>query len=141
MAQEESKSLSILKRSSIKSYVKLVEKFTQPRLFFVRLITVRLQEKRAKHGAKGKRVYCRNNNCNNKRNPKLFVEHPCSSFYKGNGHKHRCHYEGNRNNSPCNFVHCRNSSRFRFFVSMFHFGVYRLNHHYSIIHHNTYGKY
>ena len=141
MTKEEGESLSVLKRSGIKSYIELMEELAHPGFFFVFLISMMFEEERTEYRTESKCIDCRNKDRNNQSNPKLFIEHPCCSLNKGDGNKYRCHHQGNRDNRPCNLIHGRDSGRLGFIVRLFHLGMDGLHHDNGIVHYNTNGQY
>ena len=141
MTKEEGKSLSVLKRSGIKSYIELMEELAHPGFFFVFLISMMFEEERTEYRTESKRIDCRNKDRNNQSNTELLIEYPSGSLNKGNRYEYRRHHQSNRDNCPCNLVHSRDSCRFGFLSRMFHLGMDGLDDDNRVVHHNTNSQY
>ena len=141
MTKEEGKSLSVLKRSGIKSYIELMEELAHPRFILIFFVSVRFEEEWAQYRTESKRIDCRNKDRNNQSNTKLLIEYPSGSLNKGNRYEYRRHDQGNRDDRPCNLVHSRDSCRFGFLMSLFHLGMDGLDDDNRIVHHNTNSQY
>ena len=110
------------------------ETVNQARILFLHM---RLQQHRTKGGRQGQGIHTRQNNRHRQSQRELLIEDTDRTTHEADRHEHRRHNQRDGHNSSTDLLHGSDRGLIRRHMLLVHLHVHRLNHHNSVVHHNT----